>query len=508
MTGRRRLSLAAALLLAAPAAVFCSGSQEAATTASEPVTLTVMLSESSTVKIDPEAPGHKAITEKTGIRINWEAVPASDYTQKVRTLIATNSVPDIALIAPADYNDFGYSGAFLELDGLIEKHIPNFKAVMGKNAWINKLRIDGKLFTFPTVSRDDVTKAPLMFIRTDLLKKHNLAVPTTFDELYRTLAALKKAYPTSVPLTCRGSGSLGDTLYSLGTGAGLYFDPDVSGGSYVYGPASTRYRDALAYLNRLYSEKILDPDYAVTSMQQWVEKNSGGKGFFGYDNPIYIVRMNSGLKTADPNAAFEMIPVVQSAGGLRRFLMYIVHPTRYWVIGSRSTQAVEAARLFNWLYSDEGCDIRSFGIEGVHYDRVNGRNVFKKELLDKYAAQGDAYTGIQSAVGIAFATFVPYYDNELLKVTQIPEVQKWWFQDIANDPDRDYPTIDPQFSPAQRERVKDIKAALGTLEKEAFDKFIMGAWPMSQFDDIAKKMRELGATELEKIYNDASAAYR
>ena len=68
--------------------------------------------------------------------------------------------------------------------------------------------------------------------------------------------------------------------------------------------------------------------------------------------------------------------------------------------------------------------------------------------------------------------------------------------------------IDPPFTPDQLERIKDIRSALNTLENESFDKFVMGAWPMSDFDKVVEQMRDLGSTELENIYNTANAPYK
>jgi hypothetical protein len=36
----------------------------------------------------------------------------------------------------------------------------------------------------------------------------------------------------------------------------------------------------------------------------------------------------------------------------------------------------------------------------------------------------------------------------------------------------------------------------------------MGAWPLSDFDEVAQKMKDLGSTELEEIYNTANAPYK
>ncbi len=508
----RRLSLMTAALLAllgCGAWVFAGPTAEGGAERVRQVELTVMLNEGSATNVNPEAPSYRVITAKTGVKINFQPIPSSDYTQKIRTLIATNNVPDIALIGSGELIDFGASGAFLELDSYIDRYAPEFKRVMAANPWIKKLTISGKLYAFPTVSRDDVTKSPLMFTRVDLLKRHAIGTPKTVNDLYSMLKALKTLYPDSLPYTSRGSGMLQSVaLYSLGSGQGIYYDKDVDGGRYVYAPTSPQYRRAVEYLARLYKEQLLDPDYAVTSNQQWQEKNGSGKGLFSYDNPIFMDTMNKALEKTKPGARFAMIPVVATETGMRRFQLYVVHPARYWVIGAKTKDPVAAVRLFNWLYSEDGCNVRNFGILGEHYTIEGGKPTFKPSYLASFAGRGDLYTLVQNELGVAYNNFTPYLDNTLLKVSQTGELQKWWFVDVAADPARDYPELDPPFTAAERQKIKDIRSALSTLEKESFDKFVMGAWPISQFEQVVKQMNEKGAAELEAVYNRANAAAR
>ena len=491
----------------APLAIWAAATQEQAASEMGQVEITVMLPQGSNIEFHPEAASYQAITEATGVMVNLQPIPSSDYNAKLNTLIATNDVPDVARVGYNSYYDFAASGVFLAIDDLVADHAPNFDVVRSANPWIERLRIEGTLYGFPWVSRDDVTKSPLPFIRMDLLDAQGLSEPTTFAELRDTLALLKRAYPNTLGYITRGPNALRNIMmYAMGSGWSLYFDDDVDGGRYVYGPATEAYRRNLEYLAGLYRDGLIDPDYAVTNSQAWQEKGGSGKGLFAYDNPIFMDRMNRALQSAMPDARFGFIGVPADAGGNRRYRLYDVHPKQMWVIGANNPQSVRTVQMFNWLYSDEGADTRSLGIEGEHWDVVDGEKRIKQSLIDEYRERGDPYSLIQSEVGIAFSNFVPYYDNMLLKMTQIPLLQEWWFERVATDPARDYPLIDPPLSADERERIRELRGTLSTLEQESFDKFVTGALPMSQFDDVAAQMRAAGYEELEQIYNRAHAS--
>jgi putative aldouronate transport system substrate-binding protein len=54
---------------------------------------------------------------------------------------------------------------------------------------------------------------------------------------------------------------------------------------------------------------------------------------------------------------------------------------------TKKTKDVDAAlRVMDFLASDEGWMLTHYGIEGTHYDMVNGKPVPKKEWADKFAA--------------------------------------------------------------------------------------------------------------------------
>ncbi len=233
-----------------------AGGQEAAASSTGPVTVTVMLRERGTAAQNLEAPVYTEIMKRSGVNIDFEVVPASDWNAKKRTIIATDDIPDLISVQLSDIIDFADAGVFYPLNDLIDDKMPNLKALLqleeNQNVW--KTAVDGTLYAFPTLKHYEFHRGIISVIRVDTLKKLGLDMPKSFDELYGVLEAFKKADPNAHVWTTRGGSDnlLKCMAYSWGTGHEIYFDKDM--GRYVYGSVTSRYKDLLAYVARAYQD--------------------------------------------------------------------------------------------------------------------------------------------------------------------------------------------------------------------------------------------------------------
>ena len=65
--------------------------------------------------------------------------------------------------------------------------------------------------------------------------------------------------------------------------------------------------------------------------------------------------------------------------------------------------------------------------------------------------------------------------------------------------------MDPPLTSEEADRVKDILASMNTMLEQEYDKFIMGVKDISEYDAVIESAKDMGAAELEEIYNDALA---
>src|SRR5690625_1745380 len=292
----------------------------------ETLTLEVMRSEHPNQPLDNESPVIEEILNKTGVKIVLNPVPGSDYEDRKNIALGTNNIPDVLSIQQNDVNNHASTGIFLSITEYME-HAPNLQKLIEEYPEINRIKVDGELYHFPTLGKWKVDAGQVTMIRIDLLKEVGLDYPRDFYELYEVLKAIKEAYPDMYPLTNRnGTSYFLDTIaFPLGSGNQIYYDPDIEEGKYVYGPAREEFKEVVKYLNRLFEENLLDPDYAVNNAQMWQEKLSSGKSAFFFDNNTFAVNFNRALKDIDENARFDLIPLMENSFGQTRAYKFHQH---------------------------------------------------------------------------------------------------------------------------------------------------------------------------------------
>lgn len=470
-------------------------------------TITVMRSDSSIQPVLKDSPALQQILAKTNVKVNMEGVPSSDYEAKKKTLIATNNIPDVLHVNRTDITNYASTGIFLNLSPLIDKYAPNFKKRLESEPEASKLKIDGNFYGFPIMARKSVAANVGNFpmIRTDILQELNLKAPTTFEELYEVLKAFKKAYPDSYPWTMR-SGSqynLRFLAYAFGSGFSIYYEPKQD--KFLFGPAYPEFKQVLTYLNKLYAEKLLDPNFTNLTAQQWQQNLSSGKSLFFYDNYTFAVNFNGALQQVNPKAKFDMLPIFKdTAGGKRN---YMDNPSSFnsYAISSKVKNPEEIVKLFDWMYSDEGADITNFGVPGEHFTKSGDKVTISPSLINQFKDKQDPYRAMQSFLGTGLLAFSTFTDDTPMLTISPPEL-KQWSDIVKQQKDRKEvieKPLDPPFNEEEREKLKQLTTKVDTIVTQNVDKFILGSRPLSELDVFAKEVIAGGAKEIEDIYNAA-----
>ena len=389
---------------------------------------------------------------------------------------------------------------------------------------MQKYCLDGELFVFPVIAREETANGFVPVIRTDLLEENNIPIPQSFDELLDALVKLKEIYPDSIPWTGRkGTSQMLKTVsYMLGSGYGdngLYYDYDKDGGSYVFGPASQDFKAVLSYLNRAFEAGVLDPDFATTTAEQFESKLSSGKSFFYIDNSGFGINYTKALRKIDglEKATMQIIPIPENSFGQRRAVSYAkVLPGRFYALNASSKNKEEIVKFIDWMYSDEGSDISNYGVEGESFEyNEKGEPEFKKDFVMQYKdAQPSTYYAIYSELGITKLNFCMYacntktwFEIEKLAGNWDEVSDEYWSIVEKDDAYRDN-YIAPPLSVEESERVKDILVDLNTMLEQEYNKYIMGVEPIENWDKVIEKAEAMGVRELEDIYNKANAQYK
>lgn len=485
----------------------------------QPLSLTWMRYEHPSQAIVANSKAVQEIAKRKNVKLNLQSVPQSNYDDKKKTLIATNTLPDVMLVKQDDIQNFADSGAFLDLSPYLDK-MPNLKKVISQQPEINKNKIDGKLYGFPLVANWAGVGGQLSMIRVDVIEKLGLKKPTTYDELYQVMKKMKEANPDSYPFTARAANGLTGTEnlinpisfafgsgYTTFNGTKVYYEPKEK--QYKFGPAMPEFKTAITYLNRLYKDKLLDPDYATATSQIWQEKLNSGKAFYFQDNNGFAGTFNINLQKKDPNAKFDMLDTMTSPGGAKRNLIYALgHLSESYVINAKVKNPEQVVQFMDWFYSQEGIEVTNFGIKGEDFTGDNNDYKLTDAIVNKYKDKTPSPVyAMQSEYGTGYLGLAVDEDGRAGLPFNSKESIEWntkAAKGLAAGENVQF-VNDPPFTKEEREKLKQIRTQLDAHLAQNMDKFIVTDGALNGWDDFVKQLKAKGADDIVKIYNDALA---
>lgn len=227
------------------------------------------------------------VAEKTGIRLEFELVEKAAWGERVSIAFATDDYPDVFMngMTTTIINKYAEEGYLVNLEPLIKKYAPFTVSEYNKYPELVKevYAADGGIYYLPSINaspRDLVTTYP-SWINAQWLKNLNLEMPTTLDELYTVLKAIKTQDANldgdpnnEIPVVSSNGGKFSTlVISSLG-----YVDNRnaIADDRYVYVPTTETYKAYLKWMNRFYTEGLLDNEYFTSSGENLRAKESTG----------------------------------------------------------------------------------------------------------------------------------------------------------------------------------------------------------------------------------------
>lgn len=367
---------------------------------SAPFQFTYMTITSDVWSVD-DAPMQEAM-RLTNTDITFELAPLDSYTSSLQTMLATQNIPDVIQFRGNEQmNLLLDQGVLLPLEDLIEEHCPNLLAFFGEENWkLAKASVgDGHVYYIPFVGTTPITKS--WMIRKDWLDRCGLDVPSTWDEWVTVLKAFKEMDANGngdasdeIPL----SGQVDRLLYTFDIYNSDIFclDPD---GNYILVYDHPNYRTYLETMNDLYTNGLLDKEYLdrnletnETNLQAAMANDLVGVCFTFMNNMHYV-------DSIDGAEYIYVAPPVGPSGTQKqpgRGLSYGNGNAAAITIAAED-KAVEILKWFDWIFSEEGQMVFSFGVEGVSYDMVDGQPKLRSEFtvdFPTYRAWGMNYQPI------------------------------------------------------------------------------------------------------------------
>ncbi|MBD2844309.1 hypothetical protein IDH44_03835 [Paenibacillus sp. IB182496] len=158
---------------------------------------------------------------------------------------------------------------------------------------------------------------------------------------------------------------------------------------------------------------------------------------------------------------------------------------------SANAENLDAAlHLIDYLYSDEGMEVTSWGREGVSYTTENG----KRKLI------GKDHMSIRGTHGIlSFGSYGRFDTSAALTL-----VEDQYFEDYELSTQHLYPAIfNPSFNSEEQNILSVTLNEINTIVDSNLARFILGDRPLSEWDTYVKEIQNTGLQQVLDIYETA-----
>jgi len=359
----------------------------------------------------------------TGITMQNIANPSiADPTESMNTMLATGDLPDIIYGQKFLLQALMQQGAFIPMKDLIDQYAPNIKAYLAN---IDEARYastsgDGEIyFIAGTISSSKAAATELIttqcyFTRKDWLDKLDMDFPKTFDEFEAMLYAFRNDDPNGngikdeIPFFYRDGSPLG--LYQLFGVKGNWavFTLDWEKNEMIHARVTEEYKNALRTMSKWYAEGLIDPEILTrgSNARQELLGNDIGGCTFDWHESTSNMNYNEELLAAVPDLQF--LPFVTPANVNGKVVTeYSDSPVGddCWGISKDCKDPVALVKYLDFWFSDAGCTLSQWGIEGMSYNIVDGEPRFSDEAY----AYGAGIPNYMRTLGVTGAVMGRFY---------------------------------------------------------------------------------------------------
>lgn len=456
----------------------------------------------------------------TNIIIKWELADVENITEVRNIKLASGDLPDLffqARVPVIDQMTYGSAGMFVPLNDLVKKYAPNIQYIFDNEPDVRKMWTmpDGKIYSVSGLNASDDMLANMpqkWWVKMSYIEKYNDGkLPTTTEELYQFLKNVKADNPDFTPLSChrfswirrafKGSFGLGNRSAYIHE----HVSWDEKEKSVSLDLTTDRYKEMLKYMNRLYTEGLLDPAIFTQEMASYVANGKEDKYAVMHGNPwVFGFKQE---EVHDENGPNHWYCGVHFEGPFGDDIYSCYMPQSYmpgqFVITNVNKHPEATIRWVDYLLDgDEGSLFFYSGVEGDGYDidpvtgKRDGSN-YTKEITGKQYSISSSYPVYYSTLKIRKGS-KDYPEPGSPYLRGLEELYK-------TKPDAIWGEF--TYTLEEAEEMSILKADIEGYVQEVEAKLITGEMSFNEWDTIQNKLKSMGLDRYIEIYNTVAKRF-
>jgi len=326
----------------------------------------------------PDPKLEKVLEEKLNVELEIQWIPATTFGDRMNSAFATGNLTDVVYLSLDGVNKEAIrDGQFWEVGPYLER-FENLSKL--KDEVLNNMKIDGKIYSLyqgRPLSRQGI------IYRKDWADRLGLSTPSTIDELYEMMKQFTENDPDgngkddTIGLADRGDLTYG----AFKTIASWYGAPNEWGlqdGELRPWFMFPEYVQAMDFMKKLRENGYINLDFPVTSKvdQQNMMKNGTAGVYIGCMCDVQSLYADA--VQLNPDVVFDVQNQINGPSG--EFTVWAIAGYNHPYLFPKSAVKTEEELLdilafFDKMMTPEIANLVFWGIEGEHYNVVDGKAV-------------------------------------------------------------------------------------------------------------------------------------
>ncbi|OMD43147.1 ABC transporter substrate-binding protein [Paenibacillus borealis] len=448
----------------------------------------------------PQQPSKDIMAELeklTGAKLDITWVPEGVYTDKMNTALTTNSLGKVTFVKFTDYNLLKSairSEAFWEIGPYLQE-FPNLKQL--DPAILNQAAVDGKIYGLYT---ERPSSRQGIIIRQDWLDHLQLSKPQTLDELYEVMKQFTYNDPDgngkqdTIGLVDRN-----DLVYGVFKTLSSYFGTPnnwkLENHQFIPEFVTPEYMNTMNFMRKLYNEKMINQDFALTSKEVQRDKFIRGTAGVFIGSMTDVQRLSSEAKAINPAAEFTLINRIKGPNGYK--VWSIPNYNGLYLFSKKAIATEQELKqvlgFFDRTMDRDVANLMKYGFEGRHYKLEGGKVILPEETSQLRVNE----------VNPLYSLMIADFGNKNIMEVEKKEQLTALADQLSKDNEQflvDDPTL-RLSSPTYDEK----NVELSTIIVDATYNYIIGNITVEEFNEQVEKWRTSGGNLIIQEYTVAEA---